>query len=108
MKDVVRYAEMLDLYGGILTEKQFEMLDSYYCRDLTLEEIAENNGISKQAVHFAIKNAQAKISKLEKQLGILARHDALEEMLSEAEEAIRNGEDDALVIRRLEDIAKKL
>ncbi len=108
MKDIVRYAEMLDLYGGILTEKQFEMLDSYYCRDLTLEEIAENNGVSKQAVHFAIKNAQAKITRLEKQLGILAKHDVLEEMLSEAKDAIRRGEDDELIISRLDDIAKKL
>ena len=82
MKDIVYYARLLDTYGGILTEKQYDMLDSYYCSDLTLDEIAQNHGISKQAVHYAIKNAEDKIEKLESQLHILEKYDTLEKKLS--------------------------
>lgn len=83
MKDIVKYARMLDLYGGILTEKQYGMLDSYYCSDLTMEEIAQNYEISKQAVHYAIKNAEEKIQKLESQLHILEKYDMLEKQLAD-------------------------
>ncbi len=82
MKDIVYYARLLDTYGGILTEKQYDMLDSYYCNDLTLDEIAQNHCISKQAVHYAIKNAEDKIEKLESQLHILEKYDMLEKKLS--------------------------
>lgn len=78
MKEIVKYARMLDIYGGILTEKQYDMLEAYYCNDLTMEEIAENNNVSKQAVHYAIKNAEEKIMKLEEQLQIMKKYDALE------------------------------
>lgn len=80
MKDVVKYAKMLDIYGGILTQKQYDMLDSYYCSDLTMEEIAQNYEISKAAVHYAIKNAEDKIQKLEVQLHIMEKYDTVKKM----------------------------
>lgn len=83
MKDIVGYARMLDIYGGILTEKQYDILESYYCRDLTLEEIAENHAVSRQAVHYAMKNAEEKIQKLEAQLHIMEKYDTLEKKLTE-------------------------
>lgn len=87
MKDIVGYARMLDIYGGILTEKQYDILESYYCRDLTLEEIAENHAVSRQAVHYAMKNAEEKIQKLEAQLHIMEKYDTLEKKLTEVRTA---------------------
>ncbi len=78
MKDVVKYARMLDLYGGLLTEKQYDILEEYFSMDLTMEEIAENHGISKQAVHYAVKNAEEKILSLEGNLKLVAKYDILE------------------------------
>ncbi len=85
MKDVVKYARLLDLYGEDLTPRQYEVIDSYYCMDLTLEEIAQNFGISKQAVHCTMKNAQSKLQKLEEQFHIGQK---LEQIQSRLEDII--------------------
>ena len=92
MKDIVKYARMLDIYGGILTEKQYDILDSYYCRDLTLEEIAENNNVSRQAVHYAVKNAEEKIQRLESQLHMIEKYETLEKKLITVRDAAESGE----------------
>lgn len=94
MKDIVGYARMLDIYGGILTEKQYDILESYYCRDLTLEEIAENHSVSRQAVHYAVKNAEEKIQKLEAQLHIMEKYDTIEKRLTEIRDSATAGRDD--------------
>ena len=92
MKDIVKYARMLDIYGGILTEKQHDILDSYYCRDLTLEEIAENHNVSRQAVHYAVKNAEEKIQRLESQLHMIEKYETLEKKLITVRDAAESGE----------------
>lgn len=60
---------LLDIYGDMLTEKQRSFLDYYYNDDLSLSEIAENEGITRQGVHDAIKRAEAQLSEMEEKLG---------------------------------------
>ena len=50
MKDYT-YLALMDIYGDALTEKQRDMLADYYERDYSLSEIADNFGVSRQAVH---------------------------------------------------------
>lgn len=49
---------LLDLYGELLTKKQYDMLDYYYNDDLSLAEIAEQYDISRQGVHDSIKRGE--------------------------------------------------
>lgn len=49
---------LLDLYGQLLTKKQFDMLDFYYNDDLSLAEIAEQYDISRQGVYDSIKRGE--------------------------------------------------
>ena len=56
MKDL-EFSILLDHYGSVLTERQRSILTEYYDEDLSLSEIAENFGISRQALHDALRKA---------------------------------------------------
>ena len=64
---------LLDFYGDVLTEKQREILDLYYNEDLSLAEIAESSGLTRQGVRHVIKKAEDELTTLENKLG-LANH----------------------------------
>ncbi len=64
---------LLDFYGDVLTEKQREILDLYYNEDLSLAEIAESNGLTRQGVRHVIKKAEDTLTDLESKLGLANR-----------------------------------
>lgn len=64
---------LLDVYGEMLTDKQREFLDLYYNDDLSLSEIAENIGITRQGVRDSIKRAEAQLHDMENKIGYIAR-----------------------------------
>ena len=68
MKDL-SYLELSDIYGKALTEKQRDIITDYYARDFSLTEIAENRGVSRQAVHYALKQAQDSLNGYEAKFG---------------------------------------
>lgn len=76
-------AVLLDYYGDMLTEKQREFLEYYYNDDLSLSEIAENEGITRQGVRDAIKRAETQLMDMESKLGIARRFDDMRERLGE-------------------------
>ncbi len=59
---------LLDFYGELLTVNQRQILDLYYNEDLSLSEIADNEGITRQGVRDTIKKAEAKLFDMEKKL----------------------------------------
>lgn len=61
------------IYGKLLTENQYKVLNDYYNEDLSLSEIAENNGISRQGVRDIIKKGEAKLFEYEEKLGIMKK-----------------------------------
>ncbi len=76
---------LLDFYGELLTEKQREYADLYYNENLTLSEIAENDGISRQAVRDALLRAEIALTDTEKRTGLAARHTQLLKQIETAE-----------------------
>ena len=65
---------LLDFYGEVLTEKQREMLRQYYNDDLSLSEIGENFGITRQGARDAIKHGENALKELEEKVGFAARY----------------------------------
>lgn len=65
--------ELIDLYGAVLSPKQQDFLEYYYCHDLSLSEIAENEGMSRQGVRDAIKRAESQLLDTEEKLGLSKR-----------------------------------
>ncbi len=59
---------LLDYYGGMLTDKQRDVIDLYYNQDLSLAEIAEHEKISRQGVRDNIKRGEAYLLELEENL----------------------------------------
>ena len=55
MEKNVQISMLCQIYGKLLTDKQFELINDYYNNDLSLSEIAENNEITRQAVRDIIK-----------------------------------------------------
>lgn len=64
---------LLDYYGELLTEKQREYYDLHYNSDLSLYEIAEQSGVSRQAVWDTIRRAEAILSQTEEKLSFVSR-----------------------------------
>ena len=85
----LEYGLLLDVYGGLLTEKQLEMMQLYYDEDLSLSEIGEQYGISRQGVHDSLKRSEQALDDLEERLGILkARRVEIDALLSIKKDAL--------------------
>lgn len=83
-------SNLLDFYGEMLTEKQRDFLDYYYNEDLSLSEIAENEGITRQGVRDAIKRAEAQMLDMESKLGLFEKWSDLRKGLDEIKECAEN------------------
>ncbi len=70
MSKNLEVSALLDFYGQMLTDKQREAVEYYYNDDLSLGEIAENIGISRQGVRDSIKRAETVMFDMEKKLRI--------------------------------------
>ena len=71
-----RMTMLFDFYGELLTQRQREFFDLYYNEDLSLAEIAENAGISRQGVRDVIVRAEAAMQEVEDKTGIIKRFEA--------------------------------
>lgn len=72
---------LLDFYGEMLTEKQREAVELYYFEDLSLAEIADNQGISRQGVRDAIKRSETLLFEMEDRLGLAKKFREIQEGL---------------------------
>jgi len=89
MDETLKNTMLFDFFGEILTENQQEYFDLYHNEDLSLSEIAEGAGISKQGVYDIIVRAEKTLSKFEKKTNVVQKW---YEARSEIEKIINNGE----------------
>ena len=111
MDKKVEISMLVQIYGKLLTEKQIDILDNYYNMDLSLSEIAENNGITRQAVRDIIKKGEKKLFEFEEKLQImkkmLKQEKQISNILSELTQ-IETKFTDEQIARILEHIKKEL
>lgn len=72
-----RMTMLYDFYGELLTDRQREFFDYYYNNDLSLSEIAENAGISRQGVRDVIVRAEGVMQEIEDKTGLIRRFEQL-------------------------------
>lgn len=111
MEKNVQISLLCQIYGKLLTNKQFEILDDYYNNDLSLSEIAENNHITRQAVHDIIKKGEKKLFEYEEKLlfmkKMLNQEEKIQKVLSELTK-IQSESSDKKVASILDSIKKEL
>ncbi len=71
--DITQASLLYDFYGQLLSKRQREVMELYHEENLTLAEIADEFGISRQGVHDALKNAEKSLNGYEEKLGLVAK-----------------------------------
>lgn len=111
MDKKVEVSMLCDIYGKLLTEKQFEFINDYYNNDLSLSEIAENNNITRQAVRDIIKKGERKLFEYEEKLlfmkKTITQEQKIQAILSELTK-IQTNSSDRKVANILDSIKKEL
>ena len=73
MQDIYKSSLLYDFYGELLTDHQKEIYEDYVLNDLSLVEIAEQKGISKQGVHDLIKRCDKILNEYESKLKLIEK-----------------------------------
>jgi len=81
MDSTYHLALLLELYGQLLTSKQWEIANAYYRYNLSLKEISEEKNITRSAVNFSLKETKKKLLLLEDKLHMLAKQTTLQKAI---------------------------
>ena len=104
----LKLAYLLDFYGDVLDEHTKSVMKAYYDDDLSLAEIAEGVGISRQGVRHVIKKGEEQLSFLEDRLGLAEHYEELEravELINGIKKGLADGTlESAKAIDTLEEI----
>ncbi len=82
---------LFDCYGELLTDKQRTLFQYYFDDDLSLAEISDLVGISRQAVHNSITRCEEALEDFEQTLGVFKRSCEVDDALDKTISAIENG-----------------
>ena len=77
IEDNLKIAKLIDTYGALLTEKQYQIMASYYFDNLTLSEIGDNLGISRQAVNDCLSQSVKILDNYEQKLAVIKKNDTI-------------------------------
>lgn len=106
---------LADFYGEVLGEKPRELLELYYNEDLSLAEIADRTGLTRQGVRHVLKKAEEELTFLESKLG-LANHfvrleqlyDGIDADIKTAISLVQQNADPKEIVSLLEDADRKV
>ena len=108
MEKIVEIAVLFDYYGKLLSEKQYNVVDQHCNEDLSLKEIAELNGISKQGISDILSRAEKKLRFYEGELKVISKFDKINSSLKEINLLIENSKiEDSSLLNILDIIQKK-
>ena len=110
MNKFLEQALLYDFYGELLTDHQKDIYEQFVLEDLSLSEIAEMKGISRQGVHDLVKrcqktleNYEEKLHLVEKFLSVKEKVNRIDETLAEWEKEQENPEEIVKRIRKIAD-----
>lgn len=102
MEKIVKVAQLYDIYGQLLNEKQRDVINCYYNEDLSLQEIADNDGKSKQAISDMINRSVDKLFEFENELSLLKSKTELKAALFDIRELIESSNNEVAICKLTE------
>lgn len=93
MERFVRVSQMYDFYGKLLTAKQRQAVEWYFEHDLSLAEIADEIGTSRQAVHDLLRRSEQAFASYEEKLGLAKRYADQQEQIAELTDLLQQLQD---------------
>ena len=106
MEKNVKVSILCQIYGKLLTKKQFEIITDYYDNDLSLSEIAENNQITRQAVRDIIKKSEKKLYELVEELSFMEKQINYEKKINCIIEKIAQIQKEEINLKNKENLEK--
>ena len=88
MDEIARRSLLMDFYGVLLTERQQDVLRLYHEENLSLSEIAEDFGITRQGVHDTLKTAEHGLLEYEEKLGLVDKMQKMETTAAQVVETV--------------------
>ena len=89
MEDKFYIIDLYDYYSELLTDKQKKYFEDYYFNNLTLSEIAENNNISRNAIHKQLKETVNKIMIYEEKLNLYNKRIKIVQIIEKLDKEIK-------------------
>ena len=86
LKKTIKITMLFDFYGSLLTEKQQQIIKSYFYNDLSLSEIADNIGISRQGVYDHLHRSEENLEDYEAKLGLLKKYNRIRKNINDLED----------------------
>jgi predicted DNA-binding protein YlxM (UPF0122 family) len=93
--DEVKHTDIclwLDYYGDLLSERQLQVLTYFYADDLSLAEIADLTGLTRQGVHEQVRRGASKLEEFERKLRLAERERELSQALVHIRGLLAEGE----------------
>lgn len=81
MEDIIKFGQLYDFYGELLTEHQKEVYEDLVYNDLSISEIAESYGISRQGAHDLVKRINNILCNYESKLGLVKRFENIKKQI---------------------------
>lgn len=112
MDKILERALLYDFYGELLTAHQKEIYEQFVLDDLSLSEIAESEGISRQGVHDLVRRCQKALESYEAKLHLVEKFLAVKEKVARIDRVLeeweREKDDPEEIIERLRDISSEI
>ena len=104
IEKTIRYTKLFNLYGGLLSSAQKEILSDYFFLDLSISEISENRGISRAAVEDALSKGMKKLESFEESVKGLERNEKIRAKAEELSRIVDDEEEIKLVKELMEEL----
>ncbi|MCR4880273.1 MAG: DNA-binding protein [Bacilli bacterium] len=104
IEKTIHYVNLFSSYKGLLSSTQKEILEAYFCFDLSLSEIAEDREVSRAAIEDALRKGCKKLEELEGELHLVENKEEILKITAKLKEKASNNED----FKDLEEIERRL